>query len=138
MCASSLCRQRLEPTPGATAQGLSEAFDADVVGRTLLLRRWQRGDRMQPLGMVGEKKVHDIMVDNRTPRALRHSIPLLVASDQVLWVVGARRSDVGKITRSDQNHPDRVVQAFHRCRSGFHTRRVWQAVRHVGYGNPTY
>ena len=79
-------------------QQLCESFDTGVVGRALCLRRWQAGDRMQPLGMVGEKKVHDIMTDDRVPRSLRHSIPLLATAGCILWVAGSRRSDVGRVT----------------------------------------
>jgi tRNA(Ile)-lysidine synthase len=77
---------------------LCERFDAAIVGRELCLRRWRAGDRMQPLGMIGERKVHDIMTDNRVPRALRRSIPLLTMPGRILWVPGSRRSEVGRVT----------------------------------------
>ena len=82
----------------STRARLSEQFDADVVGHDLVLRRWRRGERMQPLGMAGSRKLHDIMVDSRAPRHVRSSLAVLATPEHILWLVGLRRSDWGKIT----------------------------------------
>lgn len=44
------------------------------------VRRWQAGDRVQPLGMAGSKKVQDIFVDNKVPRSDRLVWPLIVST----------------------------------------------------------
>lgn len=77
---------------------LEQQFDADAVGESLLLRRWQAGDRMQPLGMVGTRKLHDIMIDARVAREWRAFLPVLVSGERIVWLVGVRRSDWGKLT----------------------------------------
>ncbi len=53
---------------------------------------------MQPLGLNGSRKLHDIMIDLHVPQAWRRRMPVLVAGDTVLWLIGCRRSDWGKLT----------------------------------------
>ncbi len=81
---------------------LTEHFDAEAAGSGLTLRRWRHGDRMQPLGMAGTRKLHDIMIDAHIAQARRASIPLLATPEHVLWLAGARRSDFGKLTATTQ------------------------------------
>lgn len=73
------------PARGATvldAEGWPEA----------VFRCWQAGDRLQPIGLGGHKKVQDIFVDRKIPRALRRVWPLIASGPQadakVLAVVG--------------------------------------------------
>ncbi len=77
---------------------LEEIFDAGAIGRELLLRRRRPGDRMQPLGMAGTKKLQDIMVDARIPRAWRGAVPVLATPDRIVWVVGTRPAEWSKVT----------------------------------------
>ncbi len=66
-------------------------FDRDRFSLPLVVRPWQPGDVIQPLGMGGHsKKIQDLFVDGRVPRPLRRRIPLLVAPEGILWVVGIR------------------------------------------------
>lgn len=78
-------------------------FDADRITPELQLRSWQVGDRFCPSGMHGRrKKVQDYFSDIKLPRAERHRMPLLVAPEGILWVVGYRQDErfvVGEHTR---------------------------------------
>lgn len=56
----------------------------------LSLRGWRPGDRFRPLGMSGQKKLQDFFVDAKVPRRERGRIPLLVAGERIVWVVGHR------------------------------------------------
>jgi tRNA(Ile)-lysidine synthase len=67
-----------------------ELLDADVLGAQVAIRQWRPGDRFEPLGMAGSKKLHDFFVDSGVPRRLRSGVPLLVAGDRIAWVVGHR------------------------------------------------
>lgn len=71
-------------------------FDAESVPE-LGLRTPRPGDRIQPFGMSGRKKVSDVFQEHRVPRDLRLRYPLLVAGEEVLWVPGLLRSAVGAI-----------------------------------------
>ncbi|MDD3582217.1 MAG: tRNA lysidine(34) synthetase TilS [Desulfobacca sp.] len=80
-------------TPPETAR-----MDRNKVQFPLILRSLQPGDRFQPLGMSGTKKLQDFLVDAKIPRSQRLSFPLLLSQDQIIWVVGQRLADPVKIT----------------------------------------
>lgn len=73
----------------ASADQRSVYIDGDSLGSQLLVRTRQPGDRIQPLGMAAEKKVKDILIDARVPRAARASIPLFFSSAHCLWLAGS-------------------------------------------------
>ena len=77
---------------------LSERFDADAIGETLLLRTRKARDRFQPLGMKSEKKLKDFMIDAHIPRRWRDSVPLVESRGRIAWVVGWRIADWVKIS----------------------------------------
>lgn len=59
----------------------------------LCVRSRRNGDRMQPRGMEGTKKLSDILIDARIPRPLRSHVPVLTDSrGQILWIAGLRRA----------------------------------------------
>ncbi|MYA71248.1 tRNA lysidine(34) synthetase TilS [Candidatus Poribacteria bacterium] len=63
----------------------------------LIVRNRQQGDRFQPYGMRGTKKIKDFLIDAKVPRFKRDSIPLLVCGDEILWVIGYTTSNAFKI-----------------------------------------
>jgi tRNA(Ile)-lysidine synthase len=69
-------------------------FDADKFSEPLVLRGWQPGDRFHPTGMRGRtKKLQDLFTDLKIGREQRGRIPLLVAPEGILWVVGKRQDE---------------------------------------------
>ena len=64
----------------------------------LTVRNRRQGDRFQPYGMRGTKKIKDFLIDAKVPRYERDSIPLLVCGDEILWVIGYTTSEPFKIT----------------------------------------
>ena len=63
----------------------------------LTVRNRQQGDRFQPYGMQGTKKIKDFLIDAKVPRYERDSIPLLVCGDKILWIIGYTTSESFKI-----------------------------------------
>jgi tRNA(Ile)-lysidine synthase len=71
-------------------------IDADQCGDDMMhesqiqlhVRTRRNGDRIQPLGMSHEKKIQDILVDNRIPRAQRSHIPLFFSATHCIWLAG--------------------------------------------------
>jgi len=57
-------------------------------GQPLVIRSWLQGDRFEPLGMDGHKKIKDVLIDAKVPRDLRSKIPLLEVEGQIVWVPG--------------------------------------------------
>lgn len=67
----------------------------------LRVRTWRPGDRFQPAGMAGHrKKLQDYFSDLKVPRDRRRRIPLVVAPEGILWVVGYRADQRVRATRS--------------------------------------
>lgn len=54
----------------------------------LTVRRWEPGDRIQPLGMDGHRTLQDLFTDAGVPRSRRRRIPVLAAGGEIAWVPG--------------------------------------------------
>lgn len=63
----------------------------------ITLRHRQKGDRFQPLGMTGTKKLKDFFGDAKVPRSRRDKVPLLVTERGIAWVVGYRIAEWAKV-----------------------------------------
>ena len=74
----------------------TERFSMAAIGGRLTLRTRQTGDRFQPLGMTGDKKLQDFFTDAKVPRSLRDRVPLLVSRGRIAWVVGYRIAEWAK------------------------------------------
>jgi tRNA(Ile)-lysidine synthase len=79
-----------EEVDWARAGGCEAWLDADACGPRLWLRTRRPGDRFQPLGMEGQKKLQDFFVDEKVPRNERERVPLVVSPHGIVWVVGYR------------------------------------------------
>lgn len=81
-------------------EGRHEAlFDAELVSLPLEVRVRRNGDRIEPYGLNGSKKVKDMFIDLKISPAQRDRIPIVVdASGRLLWIAGIRRSRHAPIT----------------------------------------
>jgi tRNA(Ile)-lysidine synthase len=90
----------LERPPGVLPDGISTAcFDFEALGGKLVVRVVRRGDRFQPLGMEGTRKLHDLFVDEKVPRDWRARVPLVVSERGTAWVVGYRTAHWARVVR---------------------------------------
>ncbi len=81
-----------------------EYIDGDFLqGKSLIVRNWLPGDRFQPLGMSGRKKVSDFLIDNRVDRFQKNRQLVLVADEDIIWVCGRRISELVKIKPDTQS-----------------------------------
>jgi tRNA(Ile)-lysidine synthetase-like protein len=77
--------------PSAPADAWRTALPLASLHFPLLLRGWERGDRVRTSG--GTKTLKKLFVERRVPRSQRHEIPVLVdAHGTVLWVGGIERA----------------------------------------------
>ena len=86
--------------PPVPRPGPWEAFlDGDLcrTAGPLAIRSRRPGDRYRPLGAPGGRKLQDVMVDLKVPRAERDSVPLLTAGGRIAWVGGHRIDDGFKL-----------------------------------------
>ena len=77
--------------------GLTARFGLEEIKGEKLLRTRIPGDRFQPLGMSGSKKIQDFMVDNKIPRAWRDRVPILSCDQRIAWVVGWRIANWARV-----------------------------------------
>jgi tRNA(Ile)-lysidine synthase len=72
------------------------------------VRTFRPGDRIQPLGMSGRKKVKDVFIDCKIPLSQRRRTALLFCGDELIWIVGLRTSQLARVG----NLSSLVVSAF--------------------------
>jgi tRNA(Ile)-lysidine synthase len=58
------------------------------LGSLLTVRAWREGDRMRPAGLGGTRTLQDLFTDRKVPRALRHTLPVVAAGEEIVWVAG--------------------------------------------------
>lgn len=92
---------RREQVLGERNIGDKEAFvNFDKIQPPLYVRRRKHGDRFQPLGMVGTKKLKDFFIDRKVPNQVRDRVPIVVSGDNIIWVAGYQIDDRYKVTPS--------------------------------------
>jgi len=79
-------------------------FDLEKVSFPLVLRKWQQGDMMQPLGMKHKKKISDILIDNKVDLLTKEKTYVLCdANGIIIWLIGHRISDCFKVENKTQH-----------------------------------
>lgn len=89
------------PIPDGT---FTAVFDWDTIQLPLIIRNRQPGDRFQPYGMNGTKKLKDFFIDAKLPLYEREHLPLLVSGDEILWVIGYTTNERTKVHDSTQRY----------------------------------
>ncbi len=97
-----ICARVVRSLPSGWKKTCTRVFvDAEKLkAHSLRVRFWQPGDKFKPLGIRGHKKLQDFFTDQKIPFEQRGSIPLLVNSQGIVWIVGHRMSNDVKITTS--------------------------------------
>jgi tRNA(Ile)-lysidine synthase len=89
---------RVYPPPNEWPATLMEAvFDGAHLPHKLVVRNFRHGDLFQPLGMAGHKKVKELFIEKRVPLSVRATLPLLATGEEILWIPGYGRSEIGKV-----------------------------------------
>jgi tRNA(Ile)-lysidine synthase len=73
-------------------------FDAELLRFPLVLRSWKMGDRIIPLGMKGQQKISDLLIQIKVPLYKKQDVLVLESNGKIAWVVGLRVSEEFKIT----------------------------------------
>ncbi|MFM9986268.1 MAG: tRNA lysidine(34) synthetase TilS [Flavobacteriales bacterium] len=66
----------------------------------LIIRSWKKGDRFRPFGMTGQKKISDLLIQQKMSISDKKRVFVLCAEDQILWVIGLRVSEETRIEKS--------------------------------------
>jgi tRNA(Ile)-lysidine synthase len=78
------------------------AFDADALPGPLVVRSRRRGDRLQPFGAGGERRLKTLLITAKVPRWERERLPVVEAGGIIVWVAGLRRSAAAPVTPDTQ------------------------------------
>jgi tRNA(Ile)-lysidine synthase len=81
-------------------------FDADRVHPPFKLRKVQPGDRMQPFGMSGQKRLARLLAEKAVARHDRWSSLVVEDQERIVWAVGLTTSEHTRITEDTR----RVLQ----------------------------
>ena len=103
------CRAVLLPpeTSVDTGDPLAAYLAPAALSGGATVRVWQPGDRMQPLGMTGRRKLQDIFTDAGVPRGWRRRIPLVVTPAGIAWVAGVRLAEWAALAPAEGREPER-------------------------------
>ncbi len=86
-----------------SSSSLVAIFDAArIADAGLVARNFIRGDRMHPMGMRGTRKVHDLFVDRKLPRARRERFPVVTVGGEIAWLPGLARGDCALVTKATE------------------------------------
>lgn len=80
-------------------------LDASRVTGSLVLRKWQAGDRFIPFGMRGFKKVRDYLRDRKFSRFDKENQYVVCSGEDIVWLVNERTDNRFRVTE----HTRRVI-----------------------------
>lgn len=72
-------------------------LDMDQVKFPLLIRKWQKGDKLKPIGLNGNKKVSDILIDQKVPLHIKNKAYVLESAGIIISLIGYKRSNVALV-----------------------------------------
>lgn len=98
VCTFRMERGTMTPSTQLPSDAKTLMADMNKLVFPLLLRSWQAGDRMIPLGMKGHKKISDILTEEKIPLHKKKEIVVLVSGRDIVWLPGIRAGEPFKIT----------------------------------------
>ncbi len=76
----------------------SAAMDLEKLTFPLMIRKWEKGDAFQPIGMKGKKKLSDFFINLKLSLLDKEKVQLLISDNKIVWVIGYRMDERFKIT----------------------------------------
>ncbi len=67
------------------------------------VRNRRPGDRIRSLGAPGMRRLKELLIDHKVPRAVRDSLPLLLVEGTLVWVPGVTIDDRYRL--QEESHP---------------------------------
>jgi tRNA(Ile)-lysidine synthase len=89
--------------------GNDALVNAEKISLPLAVRNREPMDTFQPLGMKGEKKLKDFLIDRKVPRRSRDLLPLVFDADGVLiWIAGVEISEAVRLEKGGKSKAIRL------------------------------
>lgn len=87
-----------------------EKIDFSKLQFPLILRKWKKGDKIQPLGMKGNKKISDFLTERKVPLFEKKNIYVLISNKDIIWVIGYVISEKVKICKKSTKYYQLIYQ----------------------------
>ena len=94
--------RELRRAPSVLSTQRKAYLDMERIEFPLVVRNILPGDRIQPLGMKGTRKLKSILIDEKIPREQRGRIPVVADGISVVWVPGVRLSERVRIGKGSK------------------------------------
>lgn len=78
-------------------------LDAELLEYPLILRKWQQGDYMYPLGMKKKKKISRILIDQKISGTEKEKTWVLESNKKIVWLVGFKIDERFKVMEKTKN-----------------------------------
>jgi tRNA(Ile)-lysidine synthase len=91
------------PLKRLPASAMEAVFDAALLSAPLTVRNFRAGDRFQPLGMGGHRKVKELFIERKIPLSIRATLPILVMGAEILWIPGHARSELARVSETTES-----------------------------------
>lgn len=78
-------------------------------GKQLSLRPWRQGDRFFPLGLGGQKKISDFLIDEKIPFHERKQVLVFTANGEIVWVCGFRLDNRFRVTKATKRSLELII-----------------------------
>jgi len=75
-----------------------EFISGDGLSNEFEIRKWKAGDKFQPIGMKGTKKISDFLSDEKVSSLGKKEHLVLTNSGRIVWVIGLRIDELFKLT----------------------------------------
>ncbi len=76
---------------------------SNVLNGNLRVRNWRQGDRMQPFGLDGSRKLSDLFREQRLPSSERSGVLVVEDDTGILWTVGLARAERTRLLQPGQS-----------------------------------
>jgi tRNA(Ile)-lysidine synthase len=91
-------------TPARSGRGPLAMVRRDLCRGPLAVRNRRPGDKFQPVGVAGRKKLQDYFVDRKVASGKRDEVPIVVdRSDRIVWVAGYGIDEAFRVTDASQS-----------------------------------
>jgi tRNA(Ile)-lysidine synthase len=66
------------------------------------MRKWKKGDRFQPLGMSGTKKLSDFLINLKIALPDKKNVRVIESDGEIVWVVNHRIDERFRVTNETE------------------------------------
>lgn len=91
-----------------SSSGNIEIINGDGLSFPLTIRKWKNGDRFQPIGLKGTKKISDFLTEAKVNSMNKNKQLVLLNGNKIIWVIGHRIDESVKIN----NETKRIIKLW--------------------------